>query len=252
MITDIATVFWKEFREILFLRGTKVESLIVMVVPAFLFGVIFPTQFAESWTTSPFSLLVWIIVPFMLISALIADSFAGERERHTLETLLATRLSEQSILTGKISAAICYALLVTICIVFLGLITVNILHRGGGLIMFTGNILFWGLVCGILTASTAANVGTLVSLRAATVRQAQQTLGLFMFAVLFSPSIIAQFAPYSLIDGAEDFFRNVGLNTTVVVTVGILLCADCMLFLIAIRRFKRDRMIVGDAFKAII
>ena len=37
---------------------------------------------------------------------MIADGIPGERERHTLETLLASRLSDRSILLGKVMAAV--------------------------------------------------------------------------------------------------------------------------------------------------
>ncbi|MFC1552278.1 ABC transporter permease [Candidatus Latescibacterota bacterium] len=243
MIADIRTVMWKEFKEIFNMRGSKIASVFAMIVPAFLFGVIFPMQFAEQWTESPLSLIVWIIVPFILISALIADSFAGERERHTLETLLSSRLSEKSILLGKICAVMVYALTITAAIFIVGLITVNAANPGGGLLLFSPKIVLAGVLTGLVTASFSANFGVLVSLRAATVRQAQQTLGLAMFVLFFSPSLIIQFVPESYLDRLEDLFRAFDMNVTIGAVVIVLLAADAVLFLWALARFRRDKML---------
>ena len=45
----------------------------------------------------------------MMVSSLVADSFAGERERHTLETLLASRLPDRAILAGKLLVPVAVA-----------------------------------------------------------------------------------------------------------------------------------------------
>jgi len=233
---------WKEFKEILNIRGSKIASVFALIVPALLFGVIFPLQFGPHWTESPFSIIVWIIVPFILISSLIADSFAGERERHTLETLLSSRLSEKSILLGKICAVIVYALSISAGIVMLGLITVNAANPGQGLLLFSSNIFIAGVFTGLIMASLSANFGVFVSLRAKTVRQAQQTLGLAMFVVFFSPSLIIQFVPESYLDRIEDLFWAFDMNAAVAAVVIVVLAADAALFMWALARFKRDKM----------
>ena len=148
MIADIRTVMWKEFKEIIHMRGSKRGTLLAMFVPAFILGVLFPLQLGSIWIETPFSLITWIIVPFILISTVIADSFAGERERHTLETLLSTRLSEQAILLGKICAAMVYALSITIFIVFLSLVTVSIAHGEGKFLLFSPGIGISGIITG--------------------------------------------------------------------------------------------------------
>ena len=69
------------------------------------FGVFLPLQNGASWVTSPITMVYWAWMPLMLVTGVIADSFAGERERHTLETLLASRLPDRAILLGKVAAA---------------------------------------------------------------------------------------------------------------------------------------------------
>ena len=71
-----------------------------------------------------------------MITAVIADSFAGERERHTLETLLASRLSDHSILFGKIAASMAYGWLISLSCILAGAITVNIVNWHGQIFIF--------------------------------------------------------------------------------------------------------------------
>ena len=71
--------------------GIRSGILPMVIVPLGLLGVMLPWQMGRAWIESPLSLAVWAWMPLMLMAGLIADSFAGERERHTLETLLASR-----------------------------------------------------------------------------------------------------------------------------------------------------------------
>ena len=102
MIRDMLTVARKEWKESLFsgsgLKGGRMGILVMLVV----FGVVLPANSGLAWITSPALLVAWAWVPLMLISGVVADSFAGERERHTLETLLASRLSDESIWRGEL------------------------------------------------------------------------------------------------------------------------------------------------------
>lgn len=243
MIADIRTVMWKEFKEIIYMRGSKRGTLLAMFVPAFVLGVLFPLQLGSLWIETPFSLITWIIVPFILISSIIADSFAGERERHTLETLLSTRLSEKAILLGKICAAMLYSLSITVIIVFLSLVTVSIADGEGRFLLFSPIIGISGVTTGILMASIAANAGTLVSLRATTVRQAQQTLGLALFVIFFSPSIIIQFVPKSYLENLREYFSAFDLTLLIIAVAAFFIFVDIVLFMWTLARFKRSMML---------
>ena len=126
MIADILTVAGKELREVFTFgdaRGRSKYSLLVLVV---VFGIVFPLQSGREWVDSPVNIMVWAWMPFLWVSGVVADMFAGERERHTLEALLATRLSDQAILFGKLLAALTYGFTLTWVIMIASLITVNI------------------------------------------------------------------------------------------------------------------------------
>jgi ABC-2 type transport system permease protein len=118
----------EEWKEMLLQRPNLRGGWLGLLVLIGVFGVFIPLQTGPDWIQSPANLALWAWVPFLLVSAVVADSFAGERERHTLETLLASRLSNRAILLGKISATIAYGWGLTLASVLMGLITTNLFH----------------------------------------------------------------------------------------------------------------------------
>src|SRR5437868_8293881 len=106
MLEDVLTVVWKEFKEIL--QGSsrsRSGGLIRILIPIVLVGVLLPARNGAEYLRGPAPLLglAWIL-PMVSIS-LTVDAFAGERERRTLETLLASRLSDEAILFGKLATS---------------------------------------------------------------------------------------------------------------------------------------------------
>src|SRR5688572_30714367 len=93
----------KEWRELLGQGGMQGRQGMLLFLGAF--GLLLPLMNGRAWIESPLLAVTWSWVPMFLVMTVIADAFAGERERHTLETLLATRLSEPAILFGKMGAA---------------------------------------------------------------------------------------------------------------------------------------------------
>ncbi|OGO08288.1 MAG: hypothetical protein A2Z66_05110, partial [Chloroflexi bacterium RBG_13_66_10] len=168
MIPDVATVLWKEWKEILLFRSRagRLGNALSMILLLAVFGIFLPLQTGPAWVTSPLMLAAWSWVPYLLIVSVIADSFAGERERHTLESLLATRLPDRAILLGKIGAAMGYGWGVALASLLLSLITINIAHGGGGLLMFPTSTLISIIALSLLISTFAASLGVLVSLRA--------------------------------------------------------------------------------------
>ena len=85
MIYDTWTVMGKEFREIISMRGSRRGAVIGILFPAIFIGVFFPLNSGLKWVESPVSLSTWFMISYIFVSSVIADSFAGERERHTLK-----------------------------------------------------------------------------------------------------------------------------------------------------------------------
>jgi len=175
----------------------------------------------------------------ILVISVIADTFAGERERHTLETLLASRLPDRAILLGKVAAAAGYGIGVTWLSLLLGLVTANLAVRQGGLLLYSPTAALGILGLSLTSAMLAASGGALVSLRAATVRQAQQTLSIALMVLLFVPIFGSQALPREWKAHVFAALMAMDITLLVVLVVAILAVVDVALLLIAMARFRR-------------
>ena len=243
MIADILTVAGKELREMLMFGDSPGRSKLSLLVLVLIFGIVIPLQNGRDWVDSPLSAIVWAWMPYMWVYSVVADSFAGERERHTLESLLATRLSDRAILFGKLLAALIYGFTLTWAILLVSLVTVNVTTRGEGLLLFSPVMTVGALVFSILISGLSASIGVLVSLRASSVRQAQQWMS-FGLLVLFLPLMFIQFIPRSLL-------QSLGHTLTIMDPVQIamwvalgLLAVQAVLLAIAMRLFQRSKLIL--------
>jgi ABC-2 type transport system permease protein len=246
MFSDILTVIWKERKGLFRVRGRRAQALLGMFSPVLL-AIYFPLQEGAEWVESPLSLLLAFIAPLILVGMSIPDSFAGERERHTLSTLLASRLSDRAILFGKIATSVGFGWGATLVLLAISLVTVNVANWGGGVLFYKPSILLAGLGLGFLMAMLTATAGVLFSLRAATVQQAQQTL----MAVLLIPPMLLQFGLMAIL-GSEsgrarlrEVLASVSFEQIVLVIVAVLAVLSSGLFLAAMARFKRARLVQG-------
>jgi len=243
MIADILTVAWKELREMLTFGDSRGRNKLSLLVILAIFGVVIPLQSGREWITSPISAMVWAWMPYMWVYSVVADSFAGERERHTLEALLATRLSDRAILFGKLLAALAYGFTLTWSILLVSLVTINIAIRGGGLLLFSPMMTIGALVFSILISGLSASIGVLVSLRASSVRQAQQWMS-FGMLVLFLPFMFVQFIPRAWLESLGNTLINVNPVQIAIWAAVIVLVIQVMLLGIAMRLFQRSRLIL--------
>jgi ABC-2 type transport system permease protein len=245
MIEDIWTVMWKEFKEILPQRGEmRIGAFSRFIVPIFLLGMFLPWQFGNEWIQSPVTLLSWAWLPAFLVISLVADAFAGERERHTLETLLASRLSDETILFGKIGASVGYGLGLTLISMLVGLVTINLVYRTDGLLLYSADAALIAIASGFLIALMVTSVGALISLHAPTVRQAQQTLSISFMILWFGAIFGVQALPVEWTTNMMQFLMTVGEINLILTAMALLVTVDIGLMLIAIARFKRARLIL--------
>lgn len=243
MITDITTILWKEMKEILHQRGRIRGGWVGLVMIIGVFGVFLPLQSGPAWISSPFPLVFWSWVPFVLVGGIIADSFAGERERHTLETLLASRLTDKAILMGKIAAAIFYGWGLAMVCALLSVIAINIAYMKDKLIFYSWTVAIAIPIFSFLIAGLASGLGVFISLRSSTVRQAHQTFSLiyfFMFIPLFAIPVLpkdiqARAAAWIMETDAELIATMIGCA---------LLVLDAGLLAAALGRFKRNKLIL--------
>ncbi len=244
MIRDIRTVAWKELRELVWLGGTLRGGRLSLFVLLFMFGVFLPYQSGRAWVESPSTLFYWAWIPLMLVGGAVADSFAGERERHTLETLLASRLPDRAILLGKVLAAVGYGWSLVMAMLVLGLVTVNLTAGRGQPLLYSWYIGIGSPVMALLGAGLAAGAGIFVSLRAPTVRQAAQTLNVAILLLMFVPILGIQALPdtwkIALIKGTA----RVGVGGVIAGAAALLAAVDAALLAAAMARFRRSRLIL--------
>lgn len=239
MIRDVWTVARKEWLEIFdqllrFKRGGW--SIIIVIL---FLGVVSPLQLGRAWLTSPLMFFYWPILTTSMTSTLIADSIAGERERHTLETLLASRLSDTAIILGKIAAAVTYGFAFAAVNLLIGWAAVNIKYGQGELLTIPAHRLT-SLLSLILGGSLfISGIGVFVSLRATTVRQAQQTFGIIILLLMMSPVLFSQFISPERQASILARVAELGLETIALRTAMGLGAVALVLNAAAIRRFKR-------------
>ncbi|MGE5198158.1 MAG: ABC transporter permease [Rhodospirillaceae bacterium] len=244
MIGDVLVVAWKEWRELLQVGGSYRGGRFSLAILVAVFGVFLPFQSGAQWVQSPATAFYWGWVPLMLVGGAVADSFAGERERHTLETLLASRLPDAAILLGKILAAVAYGWGLVLVMLLMSLITVNLTARTGPLLLFPWRFAVGAPLLALLGAGLAATAGVLVSLRAATVRQAAQTLNVGVLLLIFIPVLGVQALPDAWKAQAGAWIITVGVDGLLWLAAGLLGLLDLSLLAAAFARFRRARLVL--------
>ena len=84
MIASFFTMFWKVWRELRRARAGLAGTLVSVILPLGLMGVILPWQFGSAWLETPAGLGFWCWTALLAVVPHGADAIAGERERHTL------------------------------------------------------------------------------------------------------------------------------------------------------------------------
>ncbi len=248
MIGDIALVAGKEVREVVLRAGGSKATIFNLALILGVFGILMPLQAGPEWVTRPWLLFAWTWLPLFLVSALVADSFAGERERHTLETLLTTALSDTAILFGKIIAAVAYGYGMLVAVMVTSLLTVNVIHAAseGRLLLFSPWVTASVLVIGLLVTLFVAALGVMISINAKTVRQAGQTLSLGILAVIWIPGVLLGYVYRTLPTTQQvalwEWATTLDGRLVALWTAGILLVLDALFVALAARRFKRNRL----------
>ena len=244
MFNDILTIIQKDLKEVLSTRGSRKSSLIYLGIVVGLIGVFMPLQSGRLWLSEPIVPLVWSWFPVFLIISMVTDSIAGERERNTLETLLASRLSDRAILFGKIAGAVIYGWTISVIGNLLAVVTVNVSDPSGGFQFYTLSLflilMLLPLVLGILMSS----LGVLVSLNAPTARSAYQKLSLVMLAFWFIPMFTMNLAPESFKLQINQFLSTINMIQLAAIGIGLILAVNIVLIWLAMQRFQRTRLIL--------
>lgn len=175
----------------------------------------------------------FLIIPLMSSSVIASDSFAGEKERKTIEALLATPISDSELFLGKVMVSFIPSMVITIFSFGIYSTLVNLISTS----LFDGKILLPNLVWlllifGVAPTIALAGIGLtiIVSARVKGFREAQQ-----ISVVLMIPIFLLLFGQAS---GA------VVLGPLIVAAlIGLFGVIDVLVFYIGIRIFRREEML---------
>jgi ABC-2 type transport system permease protein len=243
VLNDILTIVWKESKE--FVQGSsKGGSFGRLAFPIVLAGVVVPLRLGSAYVTggTAFLGMFWILP--MVAGSLAIDTIAGERERHTLESLLATRLPDSAVLFGKITASVLYACGMMIASLVLGLVTVNLMSQDETLLLFSPAYAAALVVFSLLASIFVCGVAVLVSVRSSTVRQAAQTFGYGFTALLFVTIIGFQALPEQWRTSIFETVRGQHQIRTALVAALVLVAMDFLVLAVARNRFQRARLVL--------
>ncbi len=217
----ILTVARKELLELFgdhhSLRGALIQATAVFL----LVGVIVPALDSSIWIDAAAPVLLYVLFPAAIASIIAADAFAGERERRTLETLLATPVRERDVFAGKTLAAVSVSLIVSLA----SFIAAAAITQTLPSLAFAA-----ALLCGaIATPLLMASIAVTISAHIAVARSAQQMASIaFMVVIAASASMLEQFGP---------------LSPMLLLRVDVLVAIAALAILAtAARSFRRDRL----------
>lgn len=237
-MNDIWTMIWKETKDSLFQGGRS-----ALIRPLLLIGILgigFPWRFGLQWLAlTPVVMVLFLYIPYITIISFVGDAIAGERERHTLETLLASRISDRAILLGKIIVTASYAWGTALIGLLLGLIVANLSKGQGSWEFYTHvDLLLEALALSLLTSLLGVSGGVLISLRSATVRQAQQMLIVATLVLVGGGFLALKAVPAQAIS-------SLSLSQIWLIAMAVLAVLDAILLGVSLVSFQRSRLILS-------
>jgi ABC-2 type transport system permease protein len=245
MLEDLLTIIWKDRKGLLKIQGSRSRALLTYLLPTFMIAIILPIQEGVEYLNTAWSLIGSLIVPLLLVGTTIPESFAGERERHTLPTLLSSRLPDRAILFGKWGLCVLFGWTMSLVILLVSLVLVNVMNWEGQILFYKPTIFLLNLVLSLLLSALLASLGVFISLRADKVQTAQQTL-IFIFLV---PIMILQAIPMvmmSVVPNGRDILEKIfstDFTLLIIIVFAILVLINVGLLWGATLRFQRSRLL---------
>jgi ABC-type transport system involved in multi-copper enzyme maturation permease subunit len=175
---------------------------------------------------------LFLIIPVMVSMIIAADSFAGEKERKTLEGVLYTPVTDSELIFGKIIASFVPSMIVSwacfaLYAVILNVLGMPVFHR-----IYFPTLNWWVLMLLVVPTISFLSIGVMV-LVSARVRGYQEANSMGGMVVL---PIIA------LVAGQASGLMY--LSTIIMLLVGLfLLFIDALLFYTISNTFHRDRLV---------
>ena len=176
----------------------------------------------------------FLIVPLMVSSVIAADSFAGEKERKTMEALLYTPTTDRELFVAKMLSG----WLAAISVAFVGFVLYAIIANAAAWSymhhIFFPNTIWLVMIAWVVPAIPGVGLGVmvLVSARAQGFQDAYQMGSLVILPVIFL--LVGQ------VSGAMTF------SVTVAFLIGLVVwLLDGLLIWLGSRSFRRGRLLAG-------
>lgn len=200
-VKAIVTKDWKEIRgnRDLFLPIIILPLIFSVLMPIILaFGALVdPTEFGVSTSYEAVKMMtdlmlkpMYTMIPTMISMIIASDSFAGEKERKTAETLLVLPISHQELFLGKLLTALIPAIIFEFISFFVMSLVLNIMiwnfiTQGYPLLILTDPS-FWLIAFLLCTVFSIINVefGLVISARSKDMKSAQSVSGVAVVPVL--------------------------------------------------------------------
>ena len=190
------------------------------------------------WLQVMYIMLVYFFAPFFLIIPLMvsgviaSDSFAGEKERKTIEALLAAPFTDSELLMGKILVAFAPAMGVTLLGFTLYTVMVDALTLGRFGFLLLPNLTWLVMILCLAPAASLLGIGAtvIISSRVRGFREAQQLSALMVAPVL------------ALLFGQATGFLILGPTALLVITA-LVLVVDAALFGVGVSLFNREKIL---------
>ncbi len=174
----------------------------------------------------------FLIIPIMASSVIASDSFAGEKERKTIEALLATPLTDSELLMGKIMVSFVPSMGVTAASFIIYTVTVDALTFGLFGRLLLPNLNWVMLIFGLAPAVAVASIGltVMISSRVKGFREAQQISAVLVVPILL---LLLGQATGALIFGPP----------VIAAMMGLLFVIDLVIFRVGVRLFGREEIL---------
>lgn len=174
---------------------------------------------------------IFLTMPIITATVIAADSFSGEKERRTAESLLTSPASNMELLIGKILASLIPAVILTIAVfvIYAG-ITNYMTASEFGAVIFPNGMWYAMLGNSPFLALTTIGMVVLISSRVKDIKEAQQ-----ISSVLVLPILIVPFVSVFNIAKVDTAF--------LLYMMALLICCSIALIFLSIRLFNREGFI---------
>jgi ABC-2 type transport system permease protein len=238
---ELSAIIYKEWREIVRENGSSKGSLLRLAMLAGL-GLVVGWQSGAIVANGALLPAFGAFLGLAITIPSVADSFAGERERHTLDSLFSTPLSDAALVLGKLTACVLVAVIAVP--VFVVLAIGAAVGKSGFAVLQQPqlfSVILATMLLGVLAALLIGALGLQVSLRAGTVRNALQGITLVLLALVGIPRLVTGLGHWSLRAAITGVGNRFGIEAVIALVLGIVIAVIVAGVAIDIRMCQRVR-----------